>query len=111
VESNFNHLLTVAYFAMGFVALIGYIPQMRAFWTRPELCAATPLLTWSLWSSQTVVFFLYAVVANGDRLFMFNTFMFMCATITCLAMIVRGRKLLKQRKKAMPHNVVMLKAA
>lgn len=105
-----NHLLTLAYCAMGFVALVGYVPQMRAFWFKPEVCAATPLVTWCLWSCQTVVFFLYAVVANGDPMFMFNSGMFMCATLGCLALIIRGRRIMTARP-ALPANVVQLKVA
>ena len=108
--TDVNQFLTMAYAMMGFVALAGYIPQMRAFWFKPEVCAATPLVTWCLWSAQTVVFFLYAVVANGDPMFMFNSGMFMCATIACLALILRGRKMVA-RRQAMPSNVVMLNAA
>lgn len=103
-------LLTVAYLVMGAVAIFGYLPQMRAFYKRPELCAATPLTTWSLWSSQTVVFFFYAVLVNGDLKFMLTSFLFMCATLTCLALIVRGRKLYAQSLTT-TVNVVLLKAA
>ena len=111
MDTSLTQMMTFAYCVMGFVALVAYVPQMRAFWTKPEVCAATPIVTWSLWSCQTVVFFLYAVVANGDPMFMFNTFMFMCATLACLGLIVRGRKLAAERKKVMPANVVQLKAA
>jgi lipid-A-disaccharide synthase-like uncharacterized protein len=76
------------------------------------VCAATPLLTWSLWSAQTCVFFLYAVIANGDPMFMLNSGMFMCATIACLSMIIRGRKLhARSGHDTLPDNVVRLKAA
>lgn len=102
--------LTLAYSAMGFVAMAGYIPQMRTFWNKPEVCANTPVLTWSLWSCQTVVFFLYAVIVNGDGMFMFNSGMFMSATLVCLWMILRGRKL-AQAAPVMPNNVVQLKVA
>jgi len=109
---DMNTTLTLAYGLMGFVALAGYGPQMRTFWTRPDVCVATPLLTWSLWSSQTVVFFLYAVIANGDPLFMFNSGMFMVATLTCLGMILRGRKIKAEERRVLkPSNVVAFKAA
>ncbi|PZP39198.1 MAG: hypothetical protein DI585_04875 [Pseudomonas fluorescens] len=107
---SLTHSLTIAYMVMGGVALFAYLPQMFAFWTKPEVCAVTPLLTWSLWSCQTVVFFLYAVIANGDPMFMFNSGMFMCATITCLLMILRGRKMLQERAN-LPSNVVQLRVA
>ena len=102
--------LTLAYSVMGLVALCAYGPQMRTFWRKPEVCAATPLVTWCLWSAQTMVFFLYAVIANGDPLFMFNSGMFMLATLACLGMIIRGRKL-HGGPKILPNNVVRLKAA
>ena len=102
-------LLTWAYIAMGLVALFAYLPQMLTFYKRPEVCAATPLVTWGLWASQTVVFFLYAIVVNGDPMFMMTTFMFMCATMTCLSLVLRGRKLHAQQLAA--TNVVVLKVA
>ncbi len=107
--AGLTDFLTGAYLVMGLVALAAYAPQLWAFYTRPEVCAATPLVTWSLWACQTVVFFLYAVVVNGDPKFMTTTFLFMCATMACLALIVRGRKLHGLRLKA--DNVVVLKAA
>jgi hypothetical protein len=107
---DMHHLLTLMYGAMGLVALAGYGPQVRALWTQPDLCEKTPLVTWILWSCQTVVFFLYAVIANGDPMFMFNSFMFMCATLGCLALIIRGRKLAEAAKKVLPDNVVRLVA-
>lgn len=104
-----THYLTLAYCVMGLVAVIAYVPQMRAFWTKPEVCAATPLVTWFLWTCQTIVFFIYAVVANGDPLFMFNSGMFMLSTITCLVLIIRGRKIMAEQ--VVPSNVVHLKVA
>ena len=105
-----THWLTLAYAEMGFVALAGYGPQMRTFWPKPEVCAATPLITWCLWSCQTAVFFLYAVIVNGDPMFMFNSGMFMVATLSCLWLILRGRKVLALRAKP-AENVVLLHAA
>jgi hypothetical protein len=107
--AGLTDFLTSAYLIMGFVALVAYAPQLLTFYKRPEVCAATPLVTWSLWACQTVVFFLYAVVVNGDPKFMTTTFLFMCATMACLALIVRGRKLHGMTMKA--SNVVILKAA
>jgi lipid-A-disaccharide synthase-like uncharacterized protein len=109
---DMHSTLTLAYSVMGLAALVGYGPQMRTFWLKPEVCAATPLVTWSLWSCQTVVFFLYAVIANGDPLFMFNSGMFMLATLTCLGLIIRGRKQhVAGRMMKKTSNVVVLHAA
>lgn len=105
-----SYMLTLAYGTMGMAALVGYVPQMRAFWCKPEVCAATPLITWGLWTAQTVVFFLYAVIANGDPMFMFNSGMFMIATISCLSLIIRGRKLHFMLTR-ISDNVIQLKAA
>ena len=110
MTTDMSNMLTAAYCVMGFAAVAGYIPQLRAFWTRPEVCAATPLVTWCLWTAQTCVFFLYAVIANGDPMFMLNSGMFMCATIGCLSLIIRGRKL-HNAKSSLPNNVVVLKVA
>lgn len=109
---DMHSALTIAYSFMGLVALVGYGPQMITFWRKPEVCAATPLVTWSLWSCQTVVFFLYAMVANGDPLFIFNSGMFMAATLACLGLILRGRKL-HMVTPVLPKasNVVTLRAA
>ena len=107
--AGLTDFLTGAYLVMGLVALAAYAPQMLAFYKRPEVCAATPLVTWSLWAGQTVVFFLYAVVVNGDPKFMLTTFLSMGATMVCLALIWRGRKLHVAHLTA--SNVVVLKAA
>ena len=81
-------ILTPAYSMAGFVALIGYIPQVKRFLSDPDVCARTPLLTWTLWAFQTVVFFLYAVLVNGDGLFMLNTLLFMSATLLCYGILI-----------------------
>lgn len=107
--AGLTDFLTGAYLFMGFVALAAYAPQLWAFYTRPAVCAATPLVTWGLWACQTVVFFLYAVVVNGDPKFMTTTFLFMCATMACLALIVRGRRIQAALKLA--GNVIQFKAA
>jgi len=100
VSHGLTSFLTVAYAVMGFVALLGYLPQMWAFWRKPEVCAHAPLVTWGLWAAQTVVFFAYAVIVNGDAMFMMTTGMFMVATWCCLLLIVRGRRLNTPRKPA-----------
>lgn len=110
MTTDMSQFLTLAYCVMGFAAVAGYVPQLRAFWTKPEVCAATPLVTWCLWTAQTCVFFLYAVIANGDPMFMLNSGMFMCATIGCLSLIIRGRKIYGRRQNSR-NNVVMLNAA
>jgi uncharacterized protein with PQ loop repeat len=89
----FAHGLTVAYVIMGFVSLFGYFPQMITFWRNPAACVATPLLTWSLWAAQTVVFHAYAILVNGDPMFMMSTGMFMIATLSCLVLLIRGKRL------------------
>lgn len=98
--SDFAHGLTIAYGVMGFVALVGYAPQMLAFWRKPEVCAATPMATWVLWTLQTVVFHAYALFVNGDPMFMLTTGMFMLATMGCLGLIVRGRKIARASEDA-----------
>lgn len=80
--------LTPAYSMAGFVALIGYIPQVRRFLTDREACVRTPILTWTLWSAQTVIFFLYAVMVNGDSRFILNTALFMGATVGCYGILL-----------------------
>lgn len=91
--TTFAHGLTVAYVVMGFVSLFGYFPQMITFWRNPAACVATPLLTWSLWAAQTVVFHAYAILVNGDPMFMMSTGLFMVATVSCLALLIRGKRM------------------
>lgn len=93
---NLPHVLTIAYGAMGAVALFGYLPQFIAFYKNPRLCAETPLTSWILWSCQTVVFHLYALVVNGDVMFIINTGAFMLATLACLGMQLHGRRTAKR---------------
>lgn len=99
--------LTVAYGVMGFVSVGGYIPQMIAFWKNPLLCLKTPVLTWVLWAAQTVVFHVYALLVNGDRMFILSTGMFMTATLACLAVQLYGRWKVG-RRMARGGNVVPL---
>jgi lipid-A-disaccharide synthase-like uncharacterized protein len=91
--SNMTAFLTVAYAVMGFVSLFGYFPQMLSFWRSPAHCLNTPLLTWVLWAAQTVVFHAYALLVNGDPVFILSTGMFMVATLGCLYLLLRGRRL------------------
>lgn len=99
--------LTVAYGVMGFVSVGGYVPQLIAFWRNPLLCLKTPLLTWVLWAVQTVVFHVYALLVNGDRMFVLSTGMFMFATLACLATQMYGRWKVANRM-ARADNVVPL---
>lgn|GEM_PF-6898611 len=111
MSANLTHILTLAYAVMGFVALLAYAPQMLAFWRRPEVCGHAPLLTWGLWGAQTVVFFAYAVAVNHDPLYIATTSMSMLATLACVALILRGRRM--THTPVTPHadgaNIVMLR--
>lgn len=105
--SGTTAFLTVAYIVMGFVSLFGYLPQMLSFWRNPAHCLHTPLLTWVLWSAQTIVFHAYALFVNGDPMFILSTGMFMAATNTCLYLLVRGRRIAnaKEQPNPRPTNV------
>jgi hypothetical protein len=85
-------LLTWAYAIMGFVALLGFLPQALVLWRNPAAAAHTPLFTWVVWSVQTVTFHLYAVVVNGDLLFMLATGCSMWGTLVCLALLLWRRR-------------------
>jgi uncharacterized protein with PQ loop repeat len=91
MEWNVTDVLTGLYLLMGGVALVGFLPQVIAFYRNPRLCDETPLTSWVLWSVQTFVFHLYAILVNGDTMFIINTGAFMWATFACLAMQVYGR--------------------
>jgi hypothetical protein len=96
MEMTFAHFLMIAYGVMGAVALFGYLPQIIAFYKNPMLCQETPLTSWVLWGFQTVTFHLYALVVNGDMMFIINTGAFMLATLGCLYMQLRGRRIAKK---------------
>src|SRR5436190_1607490 len=88
---DFVHILMVAYAIMGVVAIAGYVPQMLAFKRNPRLCQEAPMATWILWSVQTMVYFLYALVVNGDILFILACGFGMVATMLCLGFQLYGR--------------------
>lgn len=87
-----TRVLSILYIVMGAVALVGYFPQIIAFYRNPRLCDETPLTSWALWSVQTIIFHLYALLVNGDMMFIINTGAFMVATLACLAMQMYGRR-------------------
>lgn len=99
--------LTTAYGVMAFVALFAYIPQLLAFWRNPLLCLNTPIITWVMWGVQTVVFHIYALLVNGDHMFIMTTGMFMLATLTCLGIQLYNRWKVKRRVEQ-ADNVVPL---
>lgn len=61
-------ILTIAYGASGFISLAAYWPQIVAFRNNPQACKSSPLSMWVLWTSQSIVVLLYAIVVNGDPL-------------------------------------------
>ncbi|MBI1309062.1 MAG: hypothetical protein GC129_04315 [Proteobacteria bacterium] len=88
---EFVHVLVIAYAVMGGVALVGYLPQMMAFWRNPMLCQEAPLMTWVMWTLQTIVFNLYALFVNKDVMYIATTTAFMLATIACTGLQIYGR--------------------
>jgi hypothetical protein len=92
---SLKEILTVAYGVMGVAALIAYYPQLRVFLRDTEACKRAPVITWVLWVVQTAVFFLYAVVVNGDPIFMLLQGGFLVAVVACLVAVLRGRRGMK----------------
>lgn len=108
MTSDVHQILTGLYLLMGGVALVGYLPQIVAFYRNPRLCHETPLTSWALWSVQTVIFHLYALIVNGDMMFIINTGAFMLATLVCLGMQIHGRKKAREMQISGRREVLTL---
>lgn len=91
MNDDVTNILIWAYGATGVASMYGYVPQLLAFYRNPRLCMETPLTSWLLWGTQTTTFFLYALLVNGDPIFVLNTMGFMIVTNSCLAMQLWGR--------------------
>lgn len=101
-------ILTAAYPLMGLVAMLAYGPQLKRFLTSTEACRHAPLSTWVLWTAQCFVFFLYALVVNGDRLFVFTQTGFFVVCGACLVALLYGRhgkRALPDRRGELPPRV------
>lgn len=83
--------LGTAYTAMGLVGIAAYAPQFFSMWRSREAALHAPLLTWLLWTVQTSVAFLYALLVNHDHLFIILTFLGMSVTIACLTVLLWQR--------------------
>ncbi|NBX85963.1 MAG: hypothetical protein EBQ80_01770 [Proteobacteria bacterium] len=90
-DLNWVEILTVAYAAAGVVGVAGYIPQILALWRDNSRSLNVPLLTWSIWTAQTAVYFAYAMVVNGDRAFILIMMATLVAVSICLALLVYNR--------------------
>jgi hypothetical protein len=97
------HVLTVLYGLTGFVSLAGYVPQFIAFRRDMKACHSTPVATWLLWFIQAVVVEAYAVLVNGDTMFILSASMSLAAIAACTAMLLWGRRKLQG---APPTNIV-----
>lgn len=84
-------ILTVLYGMSGFISLAAYVPQFIAFRRDRDACRTTPVSTWLLWWSQSLVVALYAVTLNGDRMFMMAALLSVLALTVCTAMLLYGR--------------------
>lgn len=94
----FKDILTMAYGVMGVAALVAYYPQLVVFLRDQEACRRAPLITWVLWVAQTATFFLYAVVVNGDPIFMLLQGGFLIAVTACLVALLKGRRGIKPER-------------
>jgi len=85
---TFFDLLVVLYAVNGFVAVVGYWPQIIRLYkidSRPE-SFSTP--GWSLWVWTTLITFSYAVFVNGDKIFMLVSGMYFLGTFGIWSLVV-----------------------
>lgn len=84
-------VLTAAYAVAGVVGVAGYLPQMWALWKDNSRSLNVPLLTWTIWTVQTMVYFAYALVVNGDRAFILIMLATLVAVSICFGLLVYNR--------------------
>ncbi|MDD9911921.1 MAG: hypothetical protein OXR68_00985 [Alphaproteobacteria bacterium] len=58
---NFENYLLAAYAIMGTISMFGYIPQIWTLVRSTGRSMSTPISTWSLWTVDALVSFLYAI--------------------------------------------------
>ena len=90
-------LLTLAYGATGFISLIGYMPQFRAYLTNPRATADAPIATWALWSFQSGIVISYAAIINGDIMFILGGLLGATGNFGGLALVLYGRMRARQK--------------
>ncbi|HEX2859299.1 MAG TPA: hypothetical protein VHP58_03780 [Alphaproteobacteria bacterium] len=97
-------VISFLYSAVGALGVLGYWPQFRKFKNDPKAALYSPVSTWVIWTTQTTTYFLYALIVNGDKLFIGLTFVNMVANQACLGMLLYRRHQLKRLGKTVARN-------
>ena len=85
---NILQVLISLYAINGFIAVVGYWPQIIKLvksTTKPEHFSMSG---WSLWVYTTLITFLYAIFINGDKIFMLVSGMYFLGTFSIWFLIV-----------------------
>ncbi len=85
-------IVSTLYLAAGIIGNVGYIPTIRDLW---RLKPAANLYSYTVWSLTSLLVFVYAVVVNGDRLFIALSCMTLCLCVAVVSLEYRRRRYLK----------------
>lgn len=80
-------ILSFLYASVGFITLVGYLPQIYALLKANGRSESISLSTWGFWCYTSTVAFLYALFVNGDKSIIFVSVVnaFGCWSILLLA--------------------------
>lgn len=95
-----NAVLTALYGAGGLVATALYLPTIAKLVRDAECWKGQSLVSWSGWIMVATVSLLYAVLVNGDPVFMFATSLNFAAQTVVLTIILVQRA--RSRRGAEP---------
>ncbi len=81
-------ILIALYAINGFMAVVGYWPQIVKLLKTTYAPKQFSTPGWSLWVYTTLITFSYAVLINGDKLFMLVAGMYFLGTLTIWSLII-----------------------
>lgn len=98
IKMDWVQLLTAAYGATGFISLVGYVPQFKAFLSNKRACQDAPVATWALWGFQSAIVVSYAGLINGDTMFLIGGCLGAVGNVGGLLLVLWGRRGRKGQK-------------
>lgn len=93
-------LLTIAYGATWLIALIGYIPTIATYLRKPAACLDASVSSWALWTLQCSIVVAYAVLVNGDIMFILSNVISFACCAAVLGSVLLGRARMVSLRKS-----------
>lgn len=69
MRRQYEHMLSILYSVMGFIAMCAYVPQILKIWRAQGRCEDLSLQTWSVWFGSALITMLYANIQVQDTLY------------------------------------------